>query len=42
MGHLQTQIANITQTPSGTHDNTALSLIQVLNVHRGLAVIYLN
>lgn len=32
----------ITQTPSGTLDNTALTLIQVLNLHRGLAVNKLN
>lgn len=32
---------DIIQTPSGTHDNTALTLIQVLNLHWGLAVIYL-
>lgn len=32
----------ITQTPSGTLDNTALTLIQVLNLHRGLAVINLD
>lgn len=31
-----------TQTPSGTLDNTALALIQVLNLHRGLAVNKLN
>lgn len=40
-GHL-TDPNYITQTPSGTLDNTALTLIQVLNLHRGLAVIYLN
>lgn len=40
-GHL-TDPNYITQTPSGTLDNTALTLIQVLNLPRGLAVIYLN
>lgn len=40
-GH-HTDLNYITQTPSGTFDNTALTLIQVLNLHQGLAVIYLN
>lgn len=39
-GHL-TDPNYITQAPSGTLDNTALTLIQVLNLHRGLAVINL-
>lgn len=37
-----TDLNCITQTPSGTLDNTALTLIQVLNLYRGLAVINFN
>lgn len=33
---------HITQTPSGTLSNTALTLIQVLKLYRGLAVINFN
>lgn len=39
---LPTDLNYITQTPSGTLDNTALTLIQVLILRRGLAVIYLD
>lgn len=41
LGDLQTP-NDITRTPSGTLNNTALTLIQVLNLHRVLAVINLN
>lgn len=40
LGTLQTQIT-LLKHPQGPFDNTALTFIQVLNLHRGLAVINL-
>lgn len=40
LGTLQTQIT-LLRHPQGPFDNTALTFIQVLNLHRGLAVINL-